>query len=214
MSANITSNSINDAVSKINASKGETKHSWISDLISPIAIYLQSKLEGGDEELAAQVTLEHKTYQKCIDFVAVQCEKHLGGKVNGQISDNDVYLMAIEYFRADDAELERQKAADEAAEAESRKKRDAENKRLSEERIAKANADKALRDADKKVEASKKAVQKKQAAGQLGLFDLEEDHYQSYLEAIKLILIQEWGEAIGYGGAWTSGRRYTQEDVA
>jgi len=175
MSANITSNSINDAVSKINASKGETKHSWISDLISPIAIYLQSKLEGGDEELAAQVTLEHKTYQKCIDFVAVQCEKHLGGKVNGQISDNDVYLMAIEYFRADDAELERQKVADDAIEAEKRKERDAENKRLNDERIAKANANKALREADKKVEASKKAAEKKQAAGQLGLFDLEED---------------------------------------
>lgn len=39
-------------------------------------------------------------------------------------------------------------------------------------------------------------------------------HFKSYLEAIKLILINGWGEAIGYGGAWTSGKRYTHEDVA
>ena len=39
-------------------------------------------------------------------------------------------------------------------------------------------------------------------------------HYQAYLEAIKLILVKGWGEVKGYGGAWTSGRRYTLEDIA
>jgi len=38
-------------------------------------------------------------------------------------------------------------------------------------------------------------------------------HYQTYLEEIKRILIDVWGEAIGYGGAWVSGRKYTREDV-
>jgi len=70
MSANVIGSTIADAVSKINTSKDETKHSWISDLIAPIAVYLQTRLENGDDELAAQVTQEHKTYQKCIDFVA------------------------------------------------------------------------------------------------------------------------------------------------
>jgi len=37
-------------------------------------------------------------------------------------------------------------------------------------------------------------------------------HYQTYLEAIKRILIDRWGEATGYGGAWVSGKRYTKED--
>ena len=39
-------------------------------------------------------------------------------------------------------------------------------------------------------------------------------HYHTYLEAIKSILIDGWGEAIGYGGAWTSGKRYTREAAA
>ena len=39
-------------------------------------------------------------------------------------------------------------------------------------------------------------------------------HYHAYLKAIKTILIDWWGEAIGYGGAWTSGKRYTHEDSA
>ena len=37
-------------------------------------------------------------------------------------------------------------------------------------------------------------------------------HYE-YLEAIKRILIDVWGEAIGYGGALVSGRKYTREDT-
>jgi regulator of protease activity HflC (stomatin/prohibitin superfamily) len=175
VNSNVIGGAIADAVSKINANQDETKHNWISDLIAPIAFYLQIRLEGGDEDLAVQITQEHKTFQKCIDFVAKQCEKHLGGKVNGQISDNDVYLMAVDYFRADDAELERQKAIEDAIEEEKRKEREIENKRLSEERIAKASADKAQREADKKAEAAQKAFAKKQAEGQLGLFDLQED---------------------------------------
>lgn len=39
-------------------------------------------------------------------------------------------------------------------------------------------------------------------------------HYTSYLEAIKGFLIEIWGEAIGYGGAWTHGQRYTRENAA
>ena len=38
-------------------------------------------------------------------------------------------------------------------------------------------------------------------------------HFQTYLEAIKQIIVDEWGEAVGYGGAWVSGRRYTKEAV-
>ena len=39
-------------------------------------------------------------------------------------------------------------------------------------------------------------------------------HYETYLKAIRDALIGGYGEAIGYGGAWTSGKRYTKEDVA
>ena len=36
-------------------------------------------------------------------------------------------------------------------------------------------------------------------------------HCDTYLEAIKQTLIDGWGEAIGYGGAWVSGQKYTRE---
>jgi len=39
-------------------------------------------------------------------------------------------------------------------------------------------------------------------------------HWQTYLEAIKCVLVEIYGEAIGYGGAWLSGKKYTKEDVA
>lgn len=35
-------------------------------------------------------------------------------------------------------------------------------------------------------------------------------HYTVYLEAIKTTLVDIWGEAIGYGGAWTCGERYVK----
>jgi hypothetical protein len=39
-------------------------------------------------------------------------------------------------------------------------------------------------------------------------------HYRTYLEAIKNALISQWGEAIGYGGAWTHGRVYRRIEMA
>jgi hypothetical protein len=36
-------------------------------------------------------------------------------------------------------------------------------------------------------------------------------HYPAYLEAIKNALLDGWGEAIGYGGAWVHGKIYKKE---
>lgn len=36
-------------------------------------------------------------------------------------------------------------------------------------------------------------------------------HHKTYLEAIKQTLVDAWGEAIGYGGAWTHGATYRKE---
>jgi hypothetical protein len=35
-------------------------------------------------------------------------------------------------------------------------------------------------------------------------------HCNAYLEEIKNALVDEYDEAIGYGGSWTSGTRYTK----
>lgn len=39
-------------------------------------------------------------------------------------------------------------------------------------------------------------------------------HYQNYLDGIRETLIDVYGEAIAYGGAWTSGKRYTRVEKA
>ena len=97
----------------------------------PIARYLVGKC-GEDEELAGLVMQEHKTLQKCFDFVYEQVKNHLNG-ASGWIEDNDVYMMALDYFSLDDAELERQKAEEEVKRAEERRKNEEERaKRMAE----------------------------------------------------------------------------------
>ena len=148
-----------EAIRKIDDSKENVEHNWAQFLIEPIAKFLQGSLEDGDEELAALIMLEHKTFQKCIDFVAKQCEKHLGGKRSGHIPDAEVYQMSVDYFTMDDAELERQQALEEAEKEKLRKKQIEANQRLREEREEKAKTEKA-----------DLAVQKKQSEGQISLF--------------------------------------------
>jgi hypothetical protein len=143
----------------------------VSFLILPIAEHLIDCLKNGNEELAAQVMAEHKTFQKCIDFVCEQCKKHLNGAQTGQIADAEVYQMAMDYFAMDDAALERQKALDEAEREEKRKKQIAENERLAAERKAQAEADNAKKAAQKAEQKKAEAAKKKQVTGQLSLFD-------------------------------------------
>jgi len=86
----------------------------------PIARYLTKKC-GEDGEFAALVMQEHKTMEKCFAFVYEQSCNHLN-KQSGWIDDNDVYMMAEDYFNLDDAEIERKKAEDEAKRQEERRK--------------------------------------------------------------------------------------------
>ena len=144
-----------DAIKKINESMDGLKENRVPAV--PIAKYLTGRLED-DENLAAQVIQDHKTLQKCFDFVYEQVRKHLDSK-NGWIDDDEVYQMAVDYFQADDAELERKKAEQTAIKEAERKRQSEENRRLSEERKAKAESEKA-----------QKALDKKQSTGQISLF--------------------------------------------
>jgi len=80
--------------------------------VEPIAIFLKNKC-GEDEEFAGQVMQEHKFMDKCLDFVYQQARKYLNG-VSGWIDDNEVYMMAVNYFRLDDLELERKQVKERA----------------------------------------------------------------------------------------------------
>ena len=146
---------------------------------APIAKFLLSRLEN-DEELAAFVNQDHKTLQKCFDFVHEQALKHLDKK-NGWIDDDEVYQMAVDYYFADDAELERQKA-----------EKAAQDKIESDKRMEESRVRAAERTAEFEAEKSRKAIEKKQAPGQICMFsafggdeggDDDENSEQSLVEA-------------------------------
>jgi len=94
----------------------------------PIARYLKEKCKQ-DKEFCALVVQEHKTLEKCFDFVFEQAKNHLNNG-GGWIEDNDVYMMAEDYFNLDDAEIERQKAEEEAKREEARRQREAEREQF------------------------------------------------------------------------------------
>ena len=130
-----------------------------ADLASPIIEFVIEKC-AVDEEFATLVMQEHKTLEKCLDFVMEQAKKHLNGK-SGYIPPNEVFAMVNDYFTMDDAELEAKKA-EEAAKREEKNKKRAEEKK----------AQDAEKQAQKKAEAKKKSNEKNQSKDQLTFFDI------------------------------------------
>lgn len=122
----------------------------------PIAEFLKGKCSE-DEKFATLVMQEHKMLDKCFSFVYEQAKKHLNSS-SGWIEDNEVYMMAVDYFSLDDAELEQKKAEEEKRREEERRKREEERKQ---------------KEADikeqKTREAKQKAADKKIPEGQLSL---------------------------------------------
>lgn len=116
---------------------------------NPIVDYIGKNL---DESLAECIVLEHKSLAKCISYINQEARKKLGGK-NGGLPDQDVYDMAVAYFRLDDAEEERIKAEVAAKRAEEAK-----------ERQRKAKAEKEAKQAEKQ-------PNQKPKPDQLSLFD-------------------------------------------
>jgi len=141
-----------EAIKKITESE-YTGHG--EDLAKPIIEFIVGKCE--DEEFAVLVMQEHKTLQKALDFVMEQAKKHLNGK-SGYIPPEEVYGMVNDYFTMDDAALEAKKAEEAAKREEESKKRAVEQKTKDIEKQA-----------QKKVEAKKKATDQ---SGQMTLFDM------------------------------------------
>ena len=82
---------------------------------------------GEDEAFGQKVLRDHKTLKKCCDYVHEQIRKKI---TNGicYLEDNVVYKMAEDYYRLDDAEIERKKAEEAKKAAEARAKAEAEQK--------------------------------------------------------------------------------------
>jgi len=129
-----------EAIEKIAVSMQDCKEKRVP--VEPIARYLTQKC-GEDEEFATLVTQEHKTLAKCFNFVFGQVKKHLNG-ADGWLDDNDVYLMAADYFSLDDEQLERQKVEEEAKRAQQRQQQEEERRQKAVE--AKAQKDRAAQE--------------------------------------------------------------------
>jgi len=151
-----------DAILKINSSTEQSKETRVP--AEPIAIYLAKRCEE-DAEFAAQVAQEHKTMDKCFSFVYEQAKKHLNG-TNGWIDDNEVYSMAVDYFRLDDEELERKKAEEE-------EKRKIEKEKRAAEAKEKQDAAVEQKAQETKQKAAKKSAASKVLEGQQSLFEFE-----------------------------------------
>lgn len=80
-----------------------------------------------DEAFCKAVEQAHKGLQKCCNYVYEQARNRVGGSC-GYLEDNVIFGMAEDYYRLDDAEIERKKAGERKAAEDARAKATAERK--------------------------------------------------------------------------------------
>ena len=95
-----------------------------------------------DNAFEQKVLQGHKTLKKCCDYVYEQVRQKLNGR-SGYLEDDVVYKMAGDYYRLDDAEIERKKAEEAKKAAEARAKAEAERKAKKEAEKKQAKKEKA-----------------------------------------------------------------------
>ncbi len=80
--------------------KKEMKAAKDKSFVEPIIGYLLERCRE-DEELAEDVVQEHKTWQKCFDYIYEQARKQMKGNC-AAVRDNVVYEWAEDYYHKDD----------------------------------------------------------------------------------------------------------------
>lgn len=119
------------------------------DFADPVIKHLLERIEES-ESLAADICQEHKTWNKCFDYIYGQAKKQAKNARSTAVRDDVVYEWAEDYFRLDD-KAEQEKKAKEAAERakkhkeNEKKQREEQKKRI--ERMKKREAAKAGNDA-------------------------------------------------------------------
>lgn len=109
----------------------ERKSAKDSTFADPIIKYLLKRCNE-DEGMAEDVVQEHKTWQKCFDYIYSQARKQAKGNC-AAVRDDVVYEWAEDYYHKDDKAEEEKKAK---KEAENKAKRE---KSAAERKVAKAN---------------------------------------------------------------------------
>ena len=154
------------AVEKLEKERESAKDSTFAD---PIIEYLLKRCNE-DEGMAEDVAQEHKTWQKCFDYIYSQARKQAKGNC-AAVRDDVVYEWAEDYYhKADKAEEE--KKAKKAAEAKAKKSKSAEERKAVRTKNTTDKAEKAP--ALSKVEAPKEPPKPKRNGkemdGQLDMF--------------------------------------------
>ncbi len=111
------------AVEKLEKERKSAKDSTFAD---PIIEYLLKRCNE-DEGMAEDVAQEHKTWQKCFDYIYSQARKQAKGNC-AAVRDDVVYEWAEDYYHKDD-KAEEEKKAKKAAEAKAKKSKSAEERK-------------------------------------------------------------------------------------
>lgn len=159
------------AVEKLKREAGTAKNDTVPT--QPISKYLINKCED-DPEFAKFILIPHKTLEKCFKHIESEARKKLQNRT-GWIDDNEVYGWAEDYYRLDDAEIERISAEKKKQDEERRKK---ENEKAKKEAATSSNKPNNIKtDAKlpnvKQVDSSKEKGKKNKSEdiGQISLFD-------------------------------------------
>lgn len=112
----------------------ELKGAKDKNFAEPIIGYLLKRCEE-DEGVAEDVAQEHKTWEKCYNYIYEKARKKLNSK-SGPVRDDVVYEWAEDYFHLDDKAEEEKKAKEEVE----RKKKSAEKKKQDTEKKGKATS--------------------------------------------------------------------------
>ncbi len=134
----------------------------------PIIGYLLERCRE-DEGLAEDVVQDHKTWQKCFDYIYSQARKQTKGNC-AAVCDDVVYEWAEDYYHKDDKAEEAEKARKEAERKEKQKKETAEKAVKT-----KKKPDNAVTVPEKKEERPREQLKKKSSRemeGQLDMFSL------------------------------------------
>lgn len=111
------------AVQKLEKERTDAKN---KDFADPIIGYLIKRCEE-DSGMVEDVLQEHKTWQKCFEYISKQAKKQASGNC-AAVRDSVVYEWAEDYYRKDD-KAEEEKKAKEAEERIKKAREDAKNKK-------------------------------------------------------------------------------------
>lgn len=101
--------------------------------VEPITTHLIELCEK-DEAFSQQVQQAHKSLKKCCEYIYSQAKSRIQGS-SGWMDDSTVYGMAEDYYRLDDAEIERKKAEERKAAEEARAKAATERKAAASKKV-------------------------------------------------------------------------------